>query len=270
MDYNVNSGGLVLKTDGKLLLGDICSYSGTYMRDAASGETVLLDGIFWFMNQAEDGIYYSDQQRGHRLFRFDTALMTAEPLSDSPCYGLIRHGEWLYYINETDRKLYRCLMSGKNETRIADEPVESFIVEEEQVYYATGQGIRTCRITGGGREVVSDAVAAGLLLLGEKLVFADKKNRYLLSVLDLRTGSIDSYEDLVPGSMNSDGRFLYCTNRKHDGTIYRVDPESGSQIRICGERADHLHIVGDEMVFSSRYEWYGMSLSGGQAAKVIT
>ncbi len=270
MGDHFGGSGLVLAAGGKLLLTDICHYSGTFWLDPASGETKLLDGIFWFMNPADDGIYASDQQRGHRLCRIDPRTGAVEPVSQAPCGGLIRQGDWLYYINEEDRKLYRLRMDGREESRIADEAVEAFAMDGDEIYYATGLGIRTCRADGSEREIVSDAAAAGLFLLGEKLVYADKKNRRLLTVFDLRTGSARAYDDLVPGSLCTDGRYLYCSNRMHADTIYRIDLELGSKIRFCGDSADHLHVIGGEMYFSSRFEWHKMSLSGGQAVKVIT
>lgn len=78
------------------------------------------------------------------------------------------------------------------------------------------------------------------------------------------------YEDISPSSLNTDGRYIYCANRSNENSIYRIDPESGSKIRICGEAADYLHILEDRLYFCSLHEWYRMSLSGGQAAKVIT
>lgn len=267
---NAASGGLVLERGGKLFLSDLSRYSGTYMLDQATGETALLDGVFWFMNDAEDGIYYSDQLRGHRLCRFDTVRGVPETVSEHPCCGLVRQEDALYYIHENDRKLYRFMLRGRDTTCIADEPVDAFALRGDKVYYATAQGIRSCSASDGGREIVSDASAAGLLLVGEKLFFADKKNGYRLSALDLATGSMEAFGELVPGSLASDGRYIYCSNRRHADSIYRVDVSTGSSIRICGESADYLHVVGEHLYFCSGCEWYKMSLSGGQPVKVIT
>lgn len=270
MGNNVQGGGLVLEANGKWMLTDIAGYSGTYLLDRVTGETSLADGVFWFMAAAEDGIYGSDQRRGHRLCRFDLALEVVEPISDHPCYGLTLEGEWLYYIHEQDRMVYRRRLGSSGESLVADEAATAFVLHTGQLYYATSQGICRCNADGGSREFVHDAVAAGLLLAGDKLIFADKKNGYRLSVLDLPTGELREHEDIVPGSMSSDGYYLYCSNRRHGDTLYRIDLELGSKIRIYGEAVDHLHVIGNEVLFSSRYEWYNMSLSGGQATPVIT
>lgn len=270
MNYNINSGGLVCEADGKLLLADIRNYSGTCLLNASSGDTSHLDGVFWFMNKVGDDIYYSDQMQGHRLYRMNLSTQSAERIQDRPCYGLALSGDWLYYKSETDHKLYRCLLDGRKESRVTDEPVECFVVEEDQVYYVTQQGIRSCHVTGNDREQLSESVGIHLLKIGETLIFADIKNQYLLTALHLQTGEARVYADVSPNSLNSDGRFIYCANRNNESSVYRIDLDTGSKIRICGESADHIHVLGDTIYFSSRFEWYKMSLTGGQAKKVIT
>ncbi|WP_410771622.1 DUF5050 domain-containing protein [Fontibacillus sp. BL9] len=270
MNGNIHSGGLALKKEGNLFLTDLRNYSGTFLQKEETGDMTLVDGVFWFMNPSYDAVYYSDQAQGNRLCRWNMASQTSEMLLDRPVYGLIRSEDWLYYVSETDQKIYRCLLNGKNESRITDEPVEAFVVEGNLVYYATQQGIRSCSPTGSNRELVSESAAVHLIKMGHRLAFADKKNRYLLSVFDLHTGETQVYEDISPSSLNTDGRYLYCANRSNENSIYRIDPETGSKIRICGESADYLHILDDSIYFCSRLEWYRMSLSGGQAAKVLT
>ncbi|WP_055109384.1 DUF5050 domain-containing protein [Paenibacillus ihumii] len=269
MNYNISTGGLICEAGDKLLLTDIRSYSGTYLRSGGAGDQRLLDGVFWFMNRRENTIYYSDQSQGHRLYRWDLAAASSQLLLDRPCCGLVLNGDWLYYKSETDHKLYRCLLDGRKESRITDEPVECFVVDEEQVYYATQHGIRSCSVTGSSREQLSDSAAVQLLKIGDNLLFADAKNQYLLTALYLQTGEARVYADVSPNSLNSDGRYIYCANRSNDSSVYRIDPSTGSKIRICGDSADHIHILGDTIYFSSRFEWHKMSLTGGQAEKVI-
>lgn len=270
MTSNIHNGGLAMKKDGYLYLADLHHYSGTYIINEESGDSVMTDGVLWFMNENGQSLYYSDQARGNRLFKYDLVSSASIQLVDRPVYGLTLSGDWLYYVNETDRKIYRCLKDGSKESCVTDDPAESFLIDSERIYYTTQQGIRVCGLTGSNRELVSEVTAAHMIKMGSRLVFTDKRNHYSLSVLDLETGETSVHDDITPTSLNSDGRYLYCANRSNDSTIYRLDLESGSKIRICGERADYIHILGNEIYFCSRLEWYRMSLSGGQASKVIT
>ncbi|GAA0388102.1 DUF5050 domain-containing protein [Paenibacillus motobuensis] len=265
---NCSNGGLALKIGRNLLLTDIKHYSGTWIQNDTTEETKLLDGVFWFMNQAENMIVYSDQTRGNKLCSIDLGTHISQVLVDQPAYGIIVHGDWIYYLNESDNAIYRCTLNGKDKSRIADDRVESFLIDQERIYYTTQQGIRSCSLTGRDRELVSEDTAVHMLLIGNKLAYANRKNRYLLTLLNLHTGTTEQDQDISPNSLNSDGRYLYCANRSNEMTIYRIDPETGHKIRICGESADYLHIVEDRIYFCSRREWYRMSLSGGQAVKI--
>lgn len=267
MNNNIVNGGLIFKQGGRTFAADLQNYSGTYMEQ--DGRRILLDGMFWFMNEAGGWIYYSDQKKGNSLFRFDPGTQRVEEITDRPAYGLTLSGDWLYYINESDNKLYRCPLDGKRESKVIDDEVDSFFIDGEQIYYTTGQGIRTCSVTGSDRELVSDHLAVHLVKLGMKLIFADKKNHYSLTVLDPVTGVAETHTDITPNSLNSDGRYLYCANRSNESSVYRIDPVSGTKIRICGESADYLHIVEESIYFCNNREWYRISLSGGQAVKVF-
>lgn len=64
MNVNISTGGLICGAQDKLLLADIRHYSGTHMQSRFSGDSTLLEGVFWFMNPRGDLVYYSDQSRG--------------------------------------------------------------------------------------------------------------------------------------------------------------------------------------------------------------
>lgn len=267
MNYNIINGGLIQEHHGRLLVTDWQDYSGTYLVEEE--RRVPLNGMFWFMNASNGSLYGSDQFRDHHLIRLDLDSQRAELLAEYPVYGLTLGGEWLYYINESDRRLYRCHLDGRHESRLTDEDTSSFLLDEERIYYTTGQGIRSCGLTGNGREVISEHAAVHMILLDGQLIFGDKKNQYALTMLDLLTGRTEIHTDIAPNSLNSDGRYLYCANRSNGSTIYRIDPASGTKIRICGDSADVLHIVDGDLYFCNNREWYRMSLFGGQAVKVF-
>lgn len=266
MDYNLLNGGLVLKENNKLIISDIKNLTTVY----GSAFEAKTEGMFWFMNFDGNSVFYSDQKRHHALCRMDFQNQREEfVVSAKPCYGLCLKQDWLYYINENDRKVYYCLTNGKSETKLIDEQVESFILEAGKIYYTTSQGIWTCSERGTEKEAVNDVAASTLLLLGEKLVFTDKHKQHLLIILDLHTNSTEIVDGMAVSSMNTDGRYLYCTNRLNDNSIYRIDPEQGNSIRICGESAEYLHVIENELYFCIEREWYKMSLDGGKPRKIM-
>ncbi len=268
MDYNLANGGLLMRTAGRFFLSDVGNYSGTNIIDVPTGHSTTAEGIFWFMNCGDRHIYYSDQKYRNALCRFDTDMQREEVLVDKPCYGLLIYREWLYYINENDGRLYRCTFSGKNEQQLSEERLMCFMIENDEIYYSSQQGIKLCSTDGGPKEALCGIAAAGMVLLGDHLAFVNKKDRHTLAIFNMKTGSTETFEDICPVGLNTDGKYLYCSNRKNGKSIYRIDPAQGRSIRICGEPADYLHIIENEICFFSRREWYRMPLLGGQAVKM--
>ncbi|MGZ9584924.1 DUF5050 domain-containing protein [Paenibacillus marinisediminis] len=264
MNSNAANGGLVLKALNKLYLTDIHHFSGTAVLDLDSGECSRVDGIWWFMNLDYPYIYYSDQHRGNALYRYHVSSQAVERLRDEPCYGLTRHKEWLYYIHDDDRKLYRCQLNGARLSRLTDESVTSFVIHEDCIYYSTIMGIRMGDLEGFRSELISDQVALHMVMLGEKVAFSAKNNNGMLTLLDLNTRSTRSFDELSSLGLNTDGKYLYCSNELNGRTLYRVDFERNNWIRICGELVDYIHIVEDHIYFWGGKEWNRISLHGGQ------
>ena len=260
MDYNIINGGLLCKAGNKLLISDLKKLNTVFNFTAR--------GMFWFMNFDGSCVFYSDQKQNNALCRLNLERLEEKLLLNKPCYGLCLHEDWLYYISEDDRKVYRCAKNGKDDTRIIDEEVDSFILENEKLYYTNVCGIWRCNNRGGEREQVNSAVASILLLIDGKLAYTNRNKQHLLTVLELDTNRMQVFDGMAVGSLNTDGRYLYGTNRFNEGSIYRIDPATGSSIRICGESADYLHIIENELYFCLKREWHKMSLVGGQYQKV--
>lgn len=266
MKYNLLNGGLVMKYNGKTYITDMKDFAKTYIIDKEHKEQI--EGLFWFMNCDGSYIYYSDQKRENSLLRFDTSTQNTEMLCESPCYGLVFLDNHCYYINERDKKLYRYSIYKKNEELIIDNSVECFFIQENIIFYSTDRGIYYCTQKGEMKEEILDTSTTNLIVLGEKAFFADKENHYILTMIDIKTGEKEIFEEISPIGINTDGRYLYCSNRKHSGSIYRVDFENKTNIRIYGGSSDYLHIIDDELYFCNNFEWYRMSLVGGQPQKI--
>lgn len=264
---NRQNGGLVLKASGTLFLSDLQEYQGTHMLSSSS--STMLDGVFWFMSHEHPYVYYSDQKREHALCRLDLLQARTEVINKVPCYSPILHKGWIYYINENDRKLYRCTMQGEQESLVLDEQVESFLFLNEEIYYTTGQGIKKSDEAGTGRQKLSETKALNLIAWGAYLVFSDLEKQHTLTLLNTMDGSVVALEEIQATSINATERYIYCTNRINNHSIYRMDPITKSSIRICGESGDYLHILEDQLYYLHHGEWRRISLTGGEAQNVL-
>ena len=270
MNGNLNNGGLIMQAGESLFITDIKNYTGTYSVPITrpDAEPIHFNSLFWFMNEAGNFLYYSDQLKGNALCRLDIEQQKEELLLDKPCYQLLRHEDWIYYIHEEDHRLYCYTTNGKRNTKLIDEHVDSFLMHEGLLYYATPRGIFSCTETGGAQEGINGTVTTGLIKVGDKLVYADNRNGYGLTLFDLKGNETTVIDNIDATGINTDGRYIYCANRLNNRSLYRIDPVLGNSIRICGESADYLHVLGNDIYLSSDRVWHRLSLLGGEAETI--
>ncbi|WP_238655348.1 DUF5050 domain-containing protein [Paenibacillus piscarius] len=271
MNDNIAGGGLLLQTPGAFYITDLCGTlepePGTYLLNRDEGGAERLPGILWFMNEAGGMLFASDQSRGSVLVRVDTGTQELKVVLQEACRELRLRAGWLYYINEKDERLYRCLPDGRKPERLTDSAVQCYTILGEQLYYACAQGIYSYPMDGNRSTRLIEGGAAYLQTCGARLLYADLTNGHVLTLLDPLSGEREAYPDLIPLSMVSEGGFIYCCNAGNDGSIYRLDLKSGESLRIYGERADRIHKVDGQLFFNHQESWYTMPMSGGQAVR---
>lgn len=269
MNGNISNGGLILRLGNQKLFTDIASYSGTYLIKNDLMKTKISDGLFWFMNADDDYIYYSDQKNGHHLYRFCVEDRSTELLMSKACYGLTLKEDWLYFIDETDQKLYKCFKDGSGLTKIMDEKITTFTLEGDFIWYCTANGnLKRCALRYMKQDTILNKPGVGLMVIRNKVVFANKDIGYKLCIYDSVNQTLNQYDDIEPGSINSDGEYIYCSNRNDDLSMYRINIEDNTSIRFCGDKTDLIHIVDKAIFFCNQErEWYKVSFTGGQATK---
>ncbi|WP_310551564.1 DUF5050 domain-containing protein [Paenibacillus glufosinatiresistens] len=269
MNGNLYNGGLVHRDGDQLLVTDIKTYSGTYLIHNGTGFDLFTDSLMWFMNEGESGILYSDQRRGNRLYRSVSAARGDVLVLDKPCAQPVVRGGLIYYLDERDGSLWCCSEDGRHDRRLSEDRAGGFLLlDDESVLYSTPLGIKRVLAGGGRAETVSPAVTGRMIQAGRKVAYADREREFALTLLDLDSGETSAVGGIAAASINTDGRYLYCANRRNRSSLYRVDPAAGTGIRISGDSADYLHLDGDDIYFSSGREWYRLPLTGGEAEKL--
>jgi len=258
MNYNLINGGLILKVDNQFYISSLKTLS----------TNVNYRGMFWFMNYDDNEIFFSDERRNNYLYKWDIHQQSAALVIDKPCYQVLLHNGDLYYIDENDGRLYFCSRNGKHISKIVDEEVNCFIIEDEKIYYATSSYIKRCTLTGYNIEKLINASATALIILNDTVIFADKNNQYILTIFDLNTSNQVTIPEISVSHMNTDGQFLYCTNILSNNNIFRINPKACKALRMLNEQASHLHIIEDELYFCINKKWHKMSIYGGEALKI--
>mgnify|MGYP001160569857 CR=1 FL=1 len=258
MNYNLLNGGLVLKAGNRFFVSNI--------------KTLLTNvdykSMFWFMNHDGNEIFYTDERRDNHLYKWNIQQQSAGLVINKPCYGVILHLDTLFYIDENDGRLYCCPKHGNRASKIVDEEINCFIIEDDRIYYSTSSHIKRCTLTGSNTEILCDAAASAMILINDILAFADKNNHYILTLLDINTLNRITISEISVSYMNTDGQFLYCINSNSNNNIFRINPKTCKAIRMLNEQASHLHIIEDEIYFCIHKEWHKMSIFGGEAVKI--
>jgi hypothetical protein len=266
---NIQNGGLILDIDKKQFLCGVTDGSGTYIIDKNNGEISKIEDIMWFSNVYNKYIFYSNQKYGNKMYRLDIETYRSEKFLDVPCYQLTIFDNDIFYINELDKKLYSYNLTNNSSNKIIDSQINSFIINAGKIIYNNQNEIALCTTSGRDREVLVNACALRLIFLNNALAFADKKNNYMLTTINIHTGQKYTYEDISTINYNSDGRYIYATNINNGSSIYRIDEDNKACFRIFGDSADYLHIIKDELYFINNKQWNKMVLSGGQASQLL-
>ena len=219
MNGNIANGGLVIKSRNKVCF-------------ARTDE--------WFLNADGMYIYYSDRADSNCLYRRTNTSDGGRRVLSDPCSGVRLFGGHIYFINETDMKVYRCMKNGEKKTLCSDDMTSEFGVFED-----------------GGLFI--NAAARRLCVSGSKAVFADATNGFALTIIDSATGAKEVVPDVKPSFINIHSGNIYYTDKMKGNKIYRLNP-SGDRLSIYGGSAECLHVIDDWLYFISDYRWKRLSL----------
>ena len=228
MNGNIANGGLVVKSRGR-----VC-FAGTDE---------------WFLNTDGVYIYYSDRADRNRLYRRRHTPDSREKVLSDPCSGLRLFGDHLYYINETDMKVYRCVKNGCDKTLCSDDITSEFGVFEDGGLFINPAARRLC-------------------VSGSKVVFADAANNFALTIIDTAAGEKEVVSEVKPSYINIHSENIYYTDRMKGNKIFRLN-QRGDRLSIYGGSAECLHIIDDWLYFISNYRWKRLSLLNYGVAEAV-
>ncbi|WP_051569331.1 DUF5050 domain-containing protein [Alkaliphilus transvaalensis] len=273
MINNIINGGLALKIQSSHYFTNIGDCSGTYLVDEGNIPKKVADGLAWFMNFHGEYIYYSEERDNNYLYRLNVITNQEEVVLKKSCSNLILFNNYIYFIDEIDRRLYKCRSNGSELMKEVNEEVVCFTINNDSLFYATSNAIKQVYLINGNKEtVVTDVEAIRLLVKEEQIILVDKNNNYYLTLYDLPSKNKHTFDGMMTTDFNVDERYIYCSNSNDGKTIYRISIEDGSSIRICGDKASNLHVIEDEIFFineDKNNSWYKISVSGGHAKMVM-
>lgn len=190
------NGWLYYSSGSRIMQANIYTLERDVLCEGLAGDLYVTEEGFYI--RAEDGLYRLDAETGET-----TAL---EGLSD--CESLQVDGESLYFINGSDRALYRSPASGGDPVQLADASCRSACLIGGDLLCSTdGEG-------GGG------------------LIGVDADTGEVAALLEVRASMLNVAEDGI------------CFLDLSDGTINRCSRDGRIRERVSGNRARDFNVAG--------------------------
>jgi len=210
------------------------------------GRVVFAQTNEWFMNADDKHIFYSNRADNNRLYRKRSEADPGNVLVKHPCSGIVVFGDGIYFVNENDRKVYRCSKEGKGITPASSLEATEFGVLSDGTVYANPNARRLC-------------------LFGSQAYFADAGNNFALTMFDVESGQTDVFPAIRPSYINVYNGEVYYADRMRENKLYRF----GGAFSIFGDSVACLHVIGDFLYFISGGKWRRLSLTNfGDAEEV--
>lgn len=101
-----------------------------------------------------DTAYYQNYKDSSKLYSYDFTSKNKKLLCDDKIKELVTDGQYLFYRNENDGRLYRINTDGSDKKQISQNPGTSMALDGENVYYSEKDGIYRMKKDGSSRELV--------------------------------------------------------------------------------------------------------------------
>ncbi len=252
---NIQNGGLVS------VIQDDIIYSKLSEQSIIAG----VNTIPWFINYDvdRDYIYYSNVLKNNYLCQINMVSREETVLLKEAVYLLVHNNGNLYYINEKNNNLYSYNIGSKKVIKLIDEPINTFYVEDETIWYSNTKGIMKMNINDGHQELFSKQKAVYICKTDDLICFINQKDYSISYLID---GEIKQIEDSKASNINIYKDCIFYSNVNDKSHIYRYSIDSEFNIKFIPERAQYLHIIEDVMYYFNEdtKEWKYVSIFGGK------
>ena len=274
MDFtmNVSNGGLVAQLHDCLYVCDLSGYSGALAVSQDGAIAWETSAIMWFAASDGSGLYCSNQRDYDCMTYLSGRDRTETRILERACANLVMHGGNVLFLDEEDGFIYEHdPMRGKSSLFIK-ETATSFIVVSDMLYYASESGLKSFDLNNGRTEKLANCFPVSLNFAGGQLIFADASQDYALCRYDVGQSRVVASDGIRTQSVITTEEYIFACDLDDGNSIVRLGLAAGAPIRFCGECADKLHVIGEDLFFLNRNDrnaWYRVSVSGGRPTPVL-
>lgn len=197
-------------------------------------------------------IYYYNKSDNKRLYVMNTDGSGKTALGDiSGAMELNVNGDYIYY---QAGGIYRAaLKDGSVETLIEDS-CRNMVVTETTIFYLKADGENTkvhrMNLDGSDEEVLSDDIASGLNVSGDKIYYINGSDAGKIYSMNL-----DGSENAVFADVKNvkellvEAGFVYYISSSDDNNIYRINKEGGEAQQVTDKSCSNININNAKLFY---------------------
>ena len=194
-------------------------------------------------------------------------------LGEDKVRGLAMRGDWIYYVNLSDKvkhgsyehgTLYKMKTDGTQKTKLSPLGAQNFLVDADWIYYDgidnTGNNkLWRVKTDGTEHQLLFDRVPYTLNIAGQWLYIDTIESwkdkifaRYVIKtdgseVLSLDVGEQHYYKNIC-------GEWIYYTKGGPEGgNLYKVRLDGTGRVKLTDDKACWINIVGDWILYEDGY-----------------
>jgi hypothetical protein len=168
---------------------------------------------------------------------------------------------WIYYSDMEKGSMWKSSLDGKTKKRVVNDHANNIQVLGDWIYYSNGSDgdkLYKIKTDGTGRARLTSTYAINFLLINpDWVVYHYKQDLYKIRT-NGTSRSVLSKDH--PGSMNTDGKYVYYMNYDDNQALYRIRLDGQKRQKLTGNLSTSIHVIDDWIYFREAVEPQNMVL----------
>jgi len=225
------------------------------------------DDDSWYINIANDWVYYRTWDGGRKIYRIRTDGSNREMISAANAWYISVVDDWIYYRDQDDNdKTYRISLDGKRQDLISDQWAGWKNILGNWIFYINRNDDNTIyrtKIDGTENQKINNTNADWLVTSDSWLYFRNLEDEGKIYRIRNDGGEKKKISDNQAIYLNTYDGWLYYSNLSDNSKIYRIRTDGKDEQKINEDSSSFLNIVNG-------WIYYRNWSDGGKVYKIKT
>jgi outer membrane protein assembly factor BamB len=185
-------------------------------------------------------------------------------LQAEPVIAIAEYGDMLYLQNfEEDARLYRMNPAGENKQKLSNDPVSSFAINNDRIYYTNGffaeRGSRSIVIAQLDGKIIKelDTDATRISFVADNRVYYVNEDGIYRMEQD--GSNVEQISNLVTQTMAYDGELIYFSTLTEGAEgLYRMELDGKNMVKLYAGEMSMFKLTAGYIVFPDMKEGYSL------------